>query len=262
MQTTAHAVPAVSAPPLTGKDRHVQLYRDLARDLGFDVHRSCTILDFGCGAGEAVRAFRRAGYDAYGADPALESDDGCLRRMRASNGYRLPFPDGMFDFVFSEQVLEHVSDHEAALAEISRVLKPGGASLHLFPPKCRVIEAHTCVPFAGALQSPGWLRFWARLGVRNVFQQGLRWDAAARSNEAYLTHHTCYLSKRQLRALVLARFGNVTFAENRFMRYSYGRSRHLYPLVKVCPWVALLVSGLHQRVLFFRKLADGPRIAA
>jgi SAM-dependent methyltransferase len=41
----------------------------------------------------------------------------------------LPFPDGSFQFVFCTEVLEHILDHHKAVAEINRVLVPGGLAL-------------------------------------------------------------------------------------------------------------------------------------
>jgi SAM-dependent methyltransferase len=38
----------------------------------------------------------------------------------------LPFPDGAFDAIIAAEILEHIPDDTAALAEISRVLRPGG----------------------------------------------------------------------------------------------------------------------------------------
>jgi SAM-dependent methyltransferase len=40
--------------------------------------------------------------------------------------YDLPFPDSSFDVVFAHAIFEHISDHEKALAEMLRVLEPGG----------------------------------------------------------------------------------------------------------------------------------------
>jgi len=42
------------------------------------------------------------------------------------DGRNIPFPDGHFDAVVSQEVLEHVEDIEYSLVEIARVLKPGG----------------------------------------------------------------------------------------------------------------------------------------
>ena len=45
----------------------------------------------------------------------------------------LPFPEAAFDVVLCSHVLEHVDDDHGALAEIVRVLRPGGTALLLVP---------------------------------------------------------------------------------------------------------------------------------
>ena len=42
------------------------------------------------------------------------------------DGIKMPFEDGSFDVVISTEVLEHVPDPAHYLAEVKRVLKPGG----------------------------------------------------------------------------------------------------------------------------------------
>src|SRR3990167_8372110 len=44
---------------------------------------------------------------------------------------KLPFPNGAFDVAVSTQVYEYVSDTATALAELNRVLRPGGRALIL-----------------------------------------------------------------------------------------------------------------------------------
>jgi len=46
---------------------------------------------------------------------------------------RLPLPDGAFDLVISSHTLEHVADDRGAMAEMARVLRPGGTALLMFP---------------------------------------------------------------------------------------------------------------------------------
>ena len=46
------------------------------------------------------------------------------------DGSTIPYPDSTFDFVFSCNVLEHVAQRDKLLAEIRRVLKPGGLFVH------------------------------------------------------------------------------------------------------------------------------------
>ena len=45
----------------------------------------------------------------------------------------LPLPDGSFDFVLCSHVLEHVPDDRRGIAELNRVLRPGGRALVLVP---------------------------------------------------------------------------------------------------------------------------------
>jgi SAM-dependent methyltransferase len=78
------------------------------------------ILDLGCGQRPYEAIFRQlgAGYLAYDV-PSQQADV-------AGTAGSLPFSEQVFDAVLCTQVLEHVPDPAATLAEISRVLKPGG----------------------------------------------------------------------------------------------------------------------------------------
>ena len=46
---------------------------------------------------------------------------------------RLPFPDGHFDRVLAAEILEHIPDDELAMAELARVLRPGGTAAVTVP---------------------------------------------------------------------------------------------------------------------------------
>lgn len=86
-------------------------------------------LDFGCGSGALVRALRAQGLEAYG----LEIDRGPIRdslRPDIADFITLydgtmpsPFPDGSFDTVICSEVLEHIPNYEAALAEMARLTR-------------------------------------------------------------------------------------------------------------------------------------------
>jgi ubiquinone/menaquinone biosynthesis C-methylase UbiE len=234
----------------------VLLQRRILHELGHTIGPHSTILDFGCGDGERVFDLRKLGFNTFGVDITLTQESEFLRLIPTEKGYRIPFDDAAFDFVYSNQVFEHVQDHGAALSEIWRVLKPGGISLHYFPPKYKPLEPHTFVPLAGALQGRVWLTIWAWAGVRNRFQAGLKAKDVVKRNYQFLQANTCYLTTNQLRKVVLSRFGNITFAESYFIKHSPGRSRHLYLLVKAFPWLSSVFSATHERVVFFRKVPN------
>jgi SAM-dependent methyltransferase len=119
------------------------------------------VLDYGCGAGDIVKLLRNAEIDAFGCDVFYEGGDyskqvkgdlveqNIIKRMAIdANGiYRIPFDDHSFDFIVTNQVLEHVVNLDDTLNEIARVLKPGGELLSLFPDKGVWREGHCGIAF-------------------------------------------------------------------------------------------------------------------
>jgi len=102
-----------------------------------------TLLDLGCGFGRHAYEAMRRGAHVVACDLGLEE----LRQVRSigavmrgdgevaddvlletANGdaTRLPFADASFDRIIASEVAEHIEDDEAALAELFRVLRPGG----------------------------------------------------------------------------------------------------------------------------------------
>jgi ubiquinone/menaquinone biosynthesis C-methylase UbiE len=57
-------------------------------------------------------------------------------RFEQGDALRLPLPDDCLDVVTSFETLEHLADHEGFLAEIRRVLRPGGVCLLSFSNRC------------------------------------------------------------------------------------------------------------------------------
>lgn len=81
------------------------------------------VLDLGCGQGYGLSQLRQRGIRAIGIDPAATPS---VRPVVTGRGEHLPFMASTFDGVLAECSLSLMDDPHAALAEIHRVLKPGG----------------------------------------------------------------------------------------------------------------------------------------
>lgn len=229
----------------------------LLKDLSYEISPESTILDFGCGDGDTVLALKEDGYNAYGCDILLSSNvDSALKetnriRLINQNPYRIPFDDNTFDLVFSWQVLEHVNDYESVFSEFFRVLKPGAAGLHIFPPRYALIEPHVFVPLGGLLQKRWWLAIWAFLGIRNSFQKNLSVKEVIERNLRSLHTQHNYLTKSQIASYVRHFFKEYKFCELLALKHS-SRS-FLYPFLKYLPFMETMLSSCVTRVLFIRK---------
>lgn len=90
-----------------------------------------TVLDVGCGDGQISRALASRGAAVTGIDPTERNL--VVARERAggpvyvkAGADDLPFDDASFDAVVACLVFEHIDDVDAAIAEVARVLRPGG----------------------------------------------------------------------------------------------------------------------------------------
>jgi len=90
------------------------------------VHRHGHLLDLGCAEGGLLDLLGTGGIglDMNSERLRLAAEKGI--RACLGDGGMLPFPDDCFDTVISMEVLEHVPDMSAVMAEVHRVLRPGG----------------------------------------------------------------------------------------------------------------------------------------
>lgn len=88
------------------------------------------IFDFGCGSGCLVGELQKRGYDAHGLDFEKKAVDygidSGVKNLTVGSGDKIDYPDVSFDLVTSLDVLEHLEDERPVVAELARVLKPGG----------------------------------------------------------------------------------------------------------------------------------------
>lgn len=89
--------------------------------------------EIGGGDGFQAALLAKAGYEVHSFDVSPSSKRLQLHPVRPCDGVNLPLPDESVDFVFSSNVLEHVTDLDALFAEQLRILKPGGLALHIMP---------------------------------------------------------------------------------------------------------------------------------
>jgi SAM-dependent methyltransferase len=216
------------------------------------------ILDFGCGSGLLVSELEGAGYEAYGCDlfpSASFSSDGRLRKILDSP-YRFPFADNEFDVITSTSVLEHAQNQDEYMSEISRVLKPGGVAMHLFPGKWYLpTEPHINVPLANFFwpRCPDWWFYlWALLGCRNEFQRGMASREVAVRNISFSKTGIIYVTTSKYDEMSTRYFVSHEWPMRFFLRHSHGGMASVaqrFPLWPVWEFVAreFRMSFLVQR---------------
>ena len=104
----------------------------------FAATRGLSVLEIGCGLGTDGAQFARAGAHYTGVDLTEAAVELARRRFelfdlagtfRTADAEQLDFADESFDVVYSHGVLHHTPDTERAVAEVHRVLKPGGRAV-------------------------------------------------------------------------------------------------------------------------------------
>lgn len=209
------------------------------------------VLDLGCGAGrhafEALRQGARVvalDYSAaelkdvkamFGAlidEEAATLDASAWGGCANGDATRLPFPDNTFDHVIAAEVLEHIPDDEAALAELARVLKPGGTIAVTVP---AWLAERVCWALTDEYHAPfvpgGHVRIYSEPGLRSKMRV-----AGLKPNRAHHAHalHTAYW----------------------WLKCAVGPTNNDHPLVRAYHEVLLWDIIGRQPMARFTKLAD------
>src|SRR3954470_22491172 len=130
------------------------------------------LLDVGCATGHLVKALRDKSVQAEGIDFSQWAVDNAVTPVVRGSALELPWADGEFDTVISQDFMEHMhpDDLPAVIAEQVRVARPGATIAHLIPfydtdPPVQV-DAHLC-----QATRDWWLRFLrAQPGVEVVHE--------------------------------------------------------------------------------------------
>jgi ubiquinone/menaquinone biosynthesis C-methylase UbiE len=139
---------------------HVKLIREHLGDL-----RGRRVLDVGCGKGRFARVFQEQEPEAeiWGLDISEEM----LRHVpagihtHAGSMTELPFEDGYFDGAYATESLEHAVEIEKAVAEICRVVKPGG--------RIAIIDKNA--EQWGRLETPEWEKWFTRRELERMLRR-------------------------------------------------------------------------------------------
>lgn len=98
------------------------------------------VLDAGCGPALMAPALLARGFEVWGVDASARMVEagrarvaGTACHLETGDVTRLRFAAGFFDAVLSMGVLEYLADYRPALAELHRVLKPGGVAVLTVP---------------------------------------------------------------------------------------------------------------------------------
>jgi len=227
------------------------------------VHCKSMVLDYGCGSGQIIDEGRKAGLEIYGAETFYKGGD--TRRVIEEKGWLgnvvreiangvIPFEDHFFDFVISNQVLEHVEDLDAVLHEIHRVLKPGGAFLCMFPTKESIREGHCGLPFVHWFPKESkWRLYYAfalrqmGFGYHKADKPAWQWatDFCQWLDEFthYRNHQTVFTSFRRYFAFKLVEYDYIAFRLN-MQRHTLLSSMFQLPFLR------------HVGCILFRRLGS------
>jgi SAM-dependent methyltransferase len=126
------AVTGPEGPLLDHLSNEVSLrsYIVKGRQMQESLGKGAQVLDWGAGFGQMTLILNRLGVDPVPYDVIRRKNNlfaqAATEMVFGTDPVRLPFPDGDFDGVLSCGVLEHVSNIPGSVAEVFRVLKPGG----------------------------------------------------------------------------------------------------------------------------------------
>jgi SAM-dependent methyltransferase len=126
--------------------------------------RSCSldVLDLGAGAGIVPQMnFRGLARRVCGVDPDPRViTNPHLDEGRIGVGERIPYPNGSFDLIFADNVLEHLAEPQLVFCEVQRLLRPGGIFLVKTPNRWHY------VPLAASLTPHGVHQWFNKLRGR------------------------------------------------------------------------------------------------
>ncbi|MEO8745557.1 MAG: class I SAM-dependent methyltransferase [Candidatus Dormiibacterota bacterium] len=161
-------------------------------------------VDLGCGDGlltrivlEEVGRRNVVGVDPDASEAAHAEDLGIYSAVHTVGGDMVPEPDGSFDWVLSNSVLEHIDQIEPVLAEVGRLLRPGGEFIFTVPGP----DFHACLrgPLLPGASRDAYLRHLdSRVAHRRYWGRS-EWQNALSPTGLSVVDATPYLGVGQVR---------------------------------------------------------------
>lgn len=248
-------------------DCHVAAGRDVSRHTAARIGEDlpgvpCAILEVGSSVGFNCLALSERFPDAriVGIEPdreacavatAMSTDSGAANvQFIQGVGESLPFPEATFDWIVCHTVIEHVSDVDACIAEMARVLRVGGC-LHLDAPNYLwPWEPHLCIVMPPLCPKP-LMRLLARLqgaGAHVDYAEHLKLVYPAWIERRFARHGLTWINRVESK-LRLAASG-----ERRHIA-AYGRAARLLSVLQsvgLARWVIgiLLRTRLYPSLLY------------
>ena len=134
-------------------------------EMPIDVLAGQRVLEIGSGAGARSALFDHRGAEMVSLDLTPDRVVTTARKLDQldppslavqGDARQLPFPDGWFDIVYSNGVLHHSPDIERSVAEVHRVLKPGGLAVVMLYARHSFLYQGVLFPVRGVLQGKAW----------------------------------------------------------------------------------------------------------
>lgn len=188
-----------------------------------------------------------------------------------------PYPDNFFDFVISNQVLEHINNHGLFFSEVRRTLRDGGRSVHLFPLKHYFYEGHLHLPLIHKILnhdlSLSYIKTLSRMGFGKFKSHnkssGVSINDYAERHADYMCFFTNYLSHtevlklgkenslrtsfRYTREFYTSKLGSVF---GRAPKYLYRRNRSSFfdwLTFHILKYLSSITLVLHKRETYTKK---------
>lgn len=160
-------------------------------------------LDLGCGDGLLTRVLLEQagpreilGVEPDPAEAAQAKSLGIYSAVLAAPGDRVTEPDGSFDWILSNSVLEHIPDLDPVLAEVGRLLRPGGRLVFTVPGP----NFHACL--RGSLTGRSRDEYLRRLDARlahHRYWAAAEWERALSPHGMRVMRTSEYLSQAEVR---------------------------------------------------------------